>query len=140
MGSSFYLTRYLFIKFRVVLIIAVLFFGIIYPASAGSPDIELARILEGEASFEDCGFLGLIAVAHVYSRNSIMYGYAKSSPQSRLVAEVWESIPDPTHNSTYIFGEADLQKSKVRSLVSKEKLKLKLRVRCNNGDLFAYGK
>jgi len=143
MGNTLYFNRHHLAKLNYILIFAILLFALPRTINANQPErkIELARTLEGEAAFADCGFRGLVAIAHVHSRNQTMYGYAKSSPQSRLVAEVWHRLPDPTNGALYIFGEADLWNNNVYALIASEELKLKLRVRCNNGsDLFAYGR
>jgi hypothetical protein len=78
-------------------------------------DAHLAHVLMGEAGI--CGPLGMLAVAWVYSRNPIMYGFSTPNKDAAWMSVWWSALPDPTQGATMIFSNSDLELPQVQRLI-----------------------
>lgn len=94
------------------------------PTSSPEPHYEvqeaipyLAYVIEGEAPYGLCSWSDRLAIAHIYQRNSTMYGYKYPSDESIEIANTWWMYDDPSYGAVYIFSTADLQQTRVQNLI-----------------------
>lgn len=80
------------------------------------------EVIAGEALV--CGVQAMLAVAWVYSRNDIMYGWLDDPPYTaRWIAENWHKLPDPTGGAIFLFSRQDLEQDAVQDLIRGRDLK-----------------
>jgi hypothetical protein len=80
--------------------------------------VQLARTVQGEAG--SCGRLAMLAVAHVYSRNEIMYADADPSADALVIAMTWWMEDDPTDGAVFLVSDADLESGLLDGMLGRE--------------------
>ena len=99
---------------------------------------SLAHIIAGEAS--TCSLTAMLAVAWVYSRNRQFTGWAGgTTPEARLIAQLWYAIPDPTGDAMYLFSADDLRLPEVQAVIIESGRGPPVVFKCADGlNLYAY--
>lgn len=77
--------------------------------------VRLARTVAGESG--SCPLAAQIAVAHVASRNSRMYGDAEPTAESLWVAIHWREIEDTSKGALFILSDEDLKLDSVQAMI-----------------------
>lgn len=83
------------------------------------PSVEVpVEVLMGEAGI--CPYYVLLAVAWVYSRNPVMYGWSDhTDPIADFLAANYWKMSDPSLGASFIFSYQDLKTEKVQKLIIK---------------------
>lgn len=93
------------------------------------------EIIMGEAGI--CSLSAMIAVAYVFQRNPVMYGWQeKVSNEARAAALFWRWLPDTSNGARHMFSFADLRQDKVRRIIRGKRVKAVFR--CKIGGLVFY--
>ena len=93
------------------------------------------QLLMGEAGI--CGFMAMIAVAYVYQRNPVMYGWQEDfSDEAKAAALFWPWFPDYSYGASYVFSFRDMRTKAVRLLIRGKWPKIVFR--CQVGGLVFY--
>lgn len=80
------------------------------------------EVIAGEALV--CGLQAMLAVAWVYSRNDIMYGWLDNPPPiARWVSKNWSKVDDPTDGAVFLFSRQDLELDAVQALIQGRDIK-----------------
>ena len=99
-----------------------------------SDTLHLAHIIAGEAG--GCGFIAMLAVANVWTRNKRFYGNAPITGKSLMAAVAYSSVEDVTHGARYLFSRDDMRQRRVQELVARDG-RASPQTFCNN-QLFAW--
>lgn len=80
-----------------------------------------------------CPVIAMLAVAWLYSRNSVMYGYATPNTTAQWIADNWRMLHDPLPNSIAMFSKSDLELTRVKQLIARMQLKPLQTYDCGGG-------
>jgi len=98
----------------------------------------LAQRIMGEAGM--CPLMAMLAVAWLYSRNPIMYGWSPPNDTATWLAYNWRELHDPVPGSLAMFSLHDLELARVKQLIAKMQLRPLQRYDCGGGyGLVFYG-
>ena len=89
----------------------------------------LASIISGETG-NICPTEAKIAIAHIYSRNTIFYALDRNFSAIDLAVSMnWQRIKDTSNGAEFIFSEDDMRDERVKKLVRGRELKVKFKRR-----------
>lgn len=77
---------------------------------------HVAGVIQGESGV--CPTEAKVAIAHLYSRNTEMYGWQKPNREAMRIAFSWQHLPDYSRGAVHAFSKEDLKQERVQEIIN----------------------